>query len=153
MLLPSLARGQQVESAVVHAELRADAIIDQTRAAAQLGVGAQIPAGYYARIAVVGAVGTDVSARAGTDRGLNGRIDVLGRFLLDPFRQTRWGLSAGAGVSLRAQAGQGVRPYLVALIDLEGPLSARGVSPALQVGLGGGVRVGVALRRGEARER
>ena len=29
-----------------------------------------------------------------------GRLDVLARFLLDPFRQSRWGFSAGGGVSL-----------------------------------------------------
>jgi hypothetical protein len=75
-----------------------------------------------------------------------GRLDVLARFLLDPFRQSRWGFSAGAGVSLRADPGDRARPRLFAALDLEGRRSRRGITPALQLGLGGGVRGGVGLR-------
>jgi hypothetical protein len=34
-------------------------------------------------------------------------------------------------------------------MDLEGRRSRHGLVPALQLGLGGGVRIGVVLRRGE----
>jgi len=32
------------------------------------------------------------------------------------------------------------------VLDLEGPRSSRGLSPALQVGVGGGVRAGMGFR-------
>ena len=73
---------------------------------------------------------------------------LLVRFLLDPFRQSAYGLSMGGGLSARAEPGDRVRPRLLLAVDLEGRRSSRGLVPALQVGLGGGVRVGVVLRRG-----
>jgi hypothetical protein len=127
-------------------EVRVDLIAGHDPAI-QFGAGVQIPAGYYARIGVDVAVGTPIGA--GTDvGGLDGRIDILARFLLDPFRQTAYGLSLGGGASLRAERGERARPLLLVALDVEGRRSARGVVPALQIGLGGGVRVGVVLRRG-----
>ena len=70
------------------------------------------------------------------------------RFLLDPFRQSSWGFSAGGGISLLAREGDHVRPQLLVALDLEGPRSRSGVSPSIQVGLGGGVRAGIGLRWG-----
>ena len=124
-------------------EVRVDAIVAAHRTSLQAGGGVQIPLGYYGRIGVIGAAGTDVVAGA---RGASGRLDVVGRFLLDPFRQSSWGLSVGAGLSLRARSGDLGRPYLVALIDLEGPRGNSGMAPALQVGVGGGVRIGAGVR-------
>ena len=147
--VPALARAQGAADASPHGEVRADAIVDGQGTALQVGAGIQIPAGYYTRIGVVAGVGSSAAARTGEGRQLSARVDVLGRFLIDPFRQTRWGLSVGAGVSLRAEAARAVRPFLVAVADLEGPRSAGGVSPAIQLGLGGGVRLGMALRWGE----
>ena len=100
-----------------------------------------IPAGYYTRVGIIAAVGSRVDSAAVT-----GRVDVIARFLLDPFRQSRWGLSAGGGLTLGAEQGDRVRPALVAVIDLEGPRTAYRFSPAIQVGLGNGTRVGVVLR-------
>ena len=136
-VLPAIARAQGVSP-----ELRVDVITAQQRTVVELGAGFQLPAGSYARIGVIGAVGADVTH--GGPRA-TGRVDVIGRFLFDPFRQNQWGLSAGAGVSVRSQTQDYVRPYLVAIIDLEGPRH-RGVSPAIQLGLGGGVRIGAAFR-------
>ena len=76
-------------------------------------------------------------------------VDGL-RFLLDPFRQSSWGFSAGGGISLLAREGDHVRPQLLVALDLEGPRSRSGVSPSIQVGLGGGVRAGIGLRWGSA---
>jgi hypothetical protein len=119
--------------------------------AVQVGAGVQIPAGYYARIGVDVALGVPVGDRADSARrGLDGRIDLLARFLLDPFRQTAYGLSLGGGASLRAEHGERARPLLLVALDVEGRRSTRGLVPALQVALGGGVRVGVVLRRGAA---
>jgi hypothetical protein len=73
-------------------------------------------------------------------------VDFLARFLFDPFRQSRWGFSAGGGISLRATQETGVRPYMLVALDLEGPRTKGGVAPAFQLGLGGGVRVGMVMR-------
>ena len=143
---PAIIRAQSATDERVEPELRVDAILSENRTALQLGGGLQIPAGYYARVGIVGAAGADVVSGGSQ---ASGRLDVIGRFLLDPFRQNQWGLSAGAGVSVRARANDRVRPYLVAVLDLEGPRSASGIAPAFQLGLGGGVRVGAAIRRAE----
>jgi hypothetical protein len=127
-------------------ELRADVIRLNDRFGAEAGGGVQLPMGYYTRIGVTAAAGVFES-------NASGRLDMVARFLFDPFLQQRWGVSAGGGISLRARASDHVRPYLLTVIDLEGPHSASGVSPALQLGLGGGIRLGGALRWGAVRNR
>jgi hypothetical protein len=143
----SVARGQDVPPA--YPEFRFDAILGNVPTL-QLGGGVVAPLGYYARLGVL--VGAGVS-RFGSDYTGGERADVLIRFLLDPFRETRWGISAGGGVSLRFDRGDGTaRPYLVVAIDFEGP-RRDGMSPAVQVGLGGGARIGIALRRSRGQAR
>lgn len=124
-------------------EVRVDAIVAAHRTSLQAGAGVQIPASYSVRIGVIGAMGTDIAAGEGQ---ASGRLDVVGRFLLDPYRQARWGLSLGAGLSLRARAGDHVRPYLVTSVDLEGPRGGSGMAPSVQLGVGGGVRLGAGVR-------
>jgi hypothetical protein len=131
----------------VQPELRLDVIAGH-QPAVQLGAGAQIPMGYYVRVGLDGAVGVPTGANAPSPRRPDARADLLVRFLLDPFRQSAYGLSLGGGLSARAEPGDRVRPRLLVAVDLEGRRSARGLVPALQVGLGGGARVGVVLRRG-----
>ncbi|HEY7878050.1 MAG TPA: hypothetical protein VIC55_07485 [Gemmatimonadaceae bacterium] len=92
----------------------------------------------------------DAAGGAARDGGIttgSGRADAIVRFLLDPFGESRWGLSTGGGVSVRYDPRRGWREYLVVVADLEGPAS-KAMVPAVQVGLGGGVRVGLVLRRG-----
>ncbi len=141
----SRADAQSTLEAGVKPEVRIDAITARSSTVLQAGGGVEIPAGYYARVGVIGAIGAPVSSG---DRSVNGRLDIIGRFLFDPFREHRWGLSAGAGVSLRAAQRDRVRPYLATVLDLEGPRGDAGYAPALQVGLGGGLRIGAALRWG-----
>lgn len=146
--MPHDARAQSPENPGLMPEVRGDVIFGR-QAAVQLGAGVQIPAGYYVRVGVGGAVGSRIGETSpSTRRGLDGRLDVLVRFLLDPFRQTSYGLSLGGGMSLRAEQGDHVRPLLLVAGEIEGRRSTRGVVPALQVGLGGGARIGVVLRRG-----
>ena len=151
------AHALHAQQAAVSPELRGDAIFRSHVTSLQLGAGVQVPAGIYVRIGVDAAAGYDITSsdrtlvgndvNVGRTGSASGRVDIIGRFLLDPFRQTPYGLSAGAGLSLRATEGDRVRPLLLAVVDLEGRRSAGGWSPALQLGLGGGVRVGVVLRR------
>jgi hypothetical protein len=150
---PATSHGQEASSAAATPELRADVLFGH-RSAMQLGGGVQIPLGYYVRLGLDGAVGMRLS---GDDfpvsSRLDGRLDVLTRFLLDPFRQSRYGLSVGGGIGLRAEPGDHVRPVLLAALDVEGQRWSNGWVPALQVGLGGGARVGIVLRKAMPRAR
>jgi hypothetical protein len=72
---------------------------------------------------------------------------------MDPFRQSRWAPYAGAGLSgrYRSERDGGPRAYLLVFLGVEGPLALgalEGWVPAFELGLGGGARVGVILRRG-----
>jgi hypothetical protein len=145
-------RGQEVASVGVMPEVRADGLFGH-HSAAQLGAGVQIPFGYYVRVGVDAAAGARLGESSGALSRVDGRLDLLTRFLLDPFRQSPYGLSLGGGIGLRAEPGDHVRPVLLAALDLEGRRWASGWAPALQVGLGGGARVGLVLRRGAARAR
>jgi hypothetical protein len=127
--IPARARGQQPE-------VRVD-VLAPNPYSVQPGVGAIVPLGYYVRVSA------DVGFAPRSSASLiqeHWRADLLTRVTLDPFRQQRWGLSIGGGLSVRRHA------FLAAIADLEGP-EMHGVLPALQVGLSGGARVGVALRR------
>ena len=126
----------------MYGELRGDAIFGDGTAL-QGGGGIVFPAGIYVRVNVDGAVGTRL--RDG-EAHTSGRADVIARFLLDPFRELPFGLSLGGGVTVPYTDGDtGVQPYLTAVIDIEGRRHGR-FTPALQIGLGGGARVGVLLR-------
>jgi hypothetical protein len=143
---PHVVRAQQPASPGVAPEVRADLIFGD-RPAVQAGAGVQIPFGYYVRVGIDGAVGARTGRRLSSQGTVDGRLDVLARFLLDPFRQSAYGLSLGGGMSLRAEPGERAKPWLLVAVELEGRRSARGLAPAVQLGLGGGVRVGVVLRR------
>lgn len=122
-------------------ELRVD-VLGPTPTAAQAGVGVVAALGYYVRLGVIGSAGAALDAPSGA----SARADVIARFLLDPFHQSRWGISAGGGLSVRHDPGMGTRPRLALVLDVEPPGRGRW-GTALQVGLGGGVRAGVGVRR------
>lgn len=134
-------RGQAGFRIPVYGEYRLDAI-DGRGTSVEAGAGLTVPMGTYVRVAAIGALGSHW--RDG-ETSLAGRTDVIARFLLDPLRQLPFALSMGGGVSVPYERGTRVRPYLTAVIDVEGKRRGR-VTPAVQIGLGGGARVGVALR-------
>ena len=132
-----------------YAEYRADAIVGRGTTA-QVGAGVVVPLGIYVRLGVDAAGGATWRDHATL---ASGRVDVIGRFLLDPFRETPLGLSFGGGVSVPYTNGDTrTRPYLTVVIDVEGRVRGP-VTPALQVGLGGGARIGVVLRTTRSRWR
>jgi hypothetical protein len=149
LVVAARAVGGQAPSTPGYAEFRVDAIIARATAI-QGGVGGVIPLGTYVRVGIDAAGGATV--RDGSSRA-SGRIDAIGRFLLDPFREAPVGVSLGGGLSLQYVDGdKRVRPYLTAVVDIEG--KRRGaITPALQLGLGGGTRVGVVLRPSQPRWR
>ena len=149
LLSASVCRAQLAQQAV-QSEVRLDGLF-ASDGAVHAGYGLSIPAGIYVRMGVIGAAG------AGS-HGFEGRADLVGRFSLDPFRQSRWAPYGGAGVSgrFRPARGRGSRAYLVTYLGLEGPLRAgsrEGWVPAFEIGLGGGTRVGLILRRAVAGRR
>jgi hypothetical protein len=112
--------------------------------AVQLIAGVAIPLGNYVRLGL--GAGGGVARGDGDDPAIgSARGDVAIRFLLDPYRESRWGLSAGGGLTVRHEPGHGTRGFLAILLDIEAPPSGR-IVPALQLGLGGGSRVGIVLR-------
>ena len=135
----------QIPTQSVQSEARVDGIFARA-SGVEVGYGISIPAGIYLRPGLVGGVG------AGR-HGVESRADFISRFSLDPFRQSRWAPYAGAGLSgrFRPSADGGAKAFLLVFLGLEGPLAAGQASgwvPAVEVGLGGGARVGLILRRG-----
>jgi hypothetical protein len=114
---------------------------------AALGVG--IVTAYNTRLSVdVG--GGAVSRATGTRAAA--RVDLLGRWLSDPFGQGRWGLNAGGGVGLRAEPSAAPRVVALVVVGLEGRSDGQWVR-GVEVGLGGGVRAGVTVKRALPRRR
>ena len=135
----------QAPSQPVQFEVRGDAIASRWTAV-QGGIGITLPSGLYLRSGGVIAAG-------GGGRGFDSRLDVFTRFTLDPFRENRWALYGGGGVSGRyaERASPNAHAYLLVFAGIEGPLgnpSTSGWVPAVEIGLGGGTRIGVSLRRG-----
>ena len=142
LLVSSGAAAQQAPTRP-YAEYRADAILNRANAA-QLGGGIVLPLGVYVRLGIDAAGG--VTWRSGQTFG-SGRVDAIARFLLDPFRESRLGFSLGGGASAPIGSAEPSQPpYLTAVLDLEWRRYG-GTTPALQVGLGGGTRIGIVLRR------
>jgi hypothetical protein len=128
-------------------ELRADVIASRT-AAAEFGVGAVVPAGEYLRLG--GDLGLGVVTGGGHGARVAARTDAYGRIHLDPFAEYRWAPYLFGGGSYLVDRRSRGRLAVLAGVGVEGPPSRRLV-PAFELGLGGGVRVGLAIRRGKGR--
>lgn len=144
-LLVSAAARSQTPQQPVQIEGRLDAIIARTTGV-EAGLGVSVPSGIYVRSGLVAGIGVG-------RHGVEGRTDLITRFSLDPFRQSRWAPYGGAGISgrYRSKLDGGSRAYLMVVLGVEGPLPfgrTSGIEPAFEVGLGGGVRLAVILRRG-----
>lgn len=131
LALPAVAGAQRLQP-----ELRVDAIGPRPYAL-HAGAGLVVPLGTYVRVSAGAAWGR---RPAGGNGRAEWRGDLLARATLDPFRRQRWALSVGGGITVRHRA------WLAAVIDLEGPVMGP-VVPAAQIGVGGGLRAGMVLRR------
>lgn len=145
VIVPSAARSQGLPQQPVQVEGRVDALVART-AGVEAGLGLSVPSGIYMRTGLVGGIG------AGR-HGVEGRTDLISRFSLDPFRQSQWAPYGGAGVSgrYRSKLDGGSHAYLMVFLGVEGPLArgaTSGIVPAFELGLGGGARFAVILRRG-----
>lgn len=127
----------------IRTEARADAFLARIDAL-HAGIGLAADLGTYFRLAgIIGVGAADVDG----ETVASGRAEVLGRFVLDPFRQARWGVYGATGVVARYENGPGTRGYLTVLLGAELP-SERPTVTAVELGIGGGVRIGVAIRQG-----
>ncbi len=128
--------------------LRVDALIDRDPGV-QLALGIATPLDYNVRFAADAGVGGVHRAGGITAAG---RLDMTVRWLSDPFRQARWAINAGGGIGERFEAHRGPRTVAIVTLGIEGPSDGAWV-PGVEVGLGGGVRAGVTLRRAPRRQR
>ena len=147
-LVPLTMQAQGAPPLVPQLEFKTEIIAERNGVVSSSGVGLMIPAGSYVRIDAVPSAGA-FFGRGTSD--LTASVDAVARFLLDPFRQQSWGLSLGAGIEARAQQHAAGRSVLIVVADLEGSRNARGFSPAIQLGVGGGVRLGFVFRRSDMR--
>ena len=129
-------------------ELRADhTIAKASRLEGSAGI--VLPFGTYVRVALTGGAG--VGGR-GDDRFTAWRGDAVVRFQLDPFHQAKAGVYGGAGVAWLGGEGRDGTARLAIGAGVELPEWGP-VTPALELGLGGGTRVGLALRSASRRWR
>lgn len=131
VLTATAARGQTIEA-------RIDAFA-KNPSAIHAGAGFTVPMGTYVRSGVDAAIGT-------SEHGISGRIDLVNRFHLDPFRQHKWAPYAGGGLTARFDDNRSNRLYLLVFAGIDGPPS-RGLGTSIEAGLGGGARIGVVLRK------
>ena len=129
----------------VEPEVRLDAIVAERRQTYHLGVGAFRAVGRAVRLGVVAAGGvTDREAGYEAMR-LGSRAELVARFTVRTSAAGRPQLYLGAGAGaawVTTEAGRGVAHVLVG-----GEVYGGGWRHAFELGLGGGVRLGVALRR------
>jgi hypothetical protein len=109
----------------------------------QGGAGAAFYLDRNVRLEVLGAAGSTFTSGAGQ---FSARLDLLGRYVLDPERTEKWALYGTGGLSLRYEAAPSWRGALVVLAGLEGPKWGSW-TPFVEAGYGGGVQIGFGLRR------
>ena len=129
--------------------MRAD-VIDSKTTALHASVGVNLLGGTYLRIGVLAGGG----ARRVNDEWIaSGRADVIARFHVDPFAERKWGAYVGGGATYFVDDGAPGRARAVVVIGVEASRKPRGWMPGVELGLGGGARIGVTLRRARARGR
>jgi hypothetical protein len=141
---PGLAQRALVAAkpSAIQPTLRMDAIVDRN-VGAQVAAGVSIVAAYNVRLAID--VGAGILTRSDRTRAA-GRVDLLGRWLSDPFRRSRWALNGGGGLGLQAAAGSVPRIVAIITLGVDGPGYGAWV-PGVEAGLGGGARLGLTFRR------
>jgi hypothetical protein len=123
-------------------ELRIDAS-SGTVSSAQVGLGLRFPVGTYFRLAVIGAAGVAWDRH---DRGHAARLELQGRFHLDPYRETRFGLYGIGGLAASHNPMAKFQARIVAGAGVELPTDDESAI-AIEAALAGGVRLSLVWRR------
>lgn len=124
-------------------EARIEALAARTTAL-HAGIGANVVAGTYARLALLAAGGVRNTANAWRS---SGRVESVVRVHVDPLRQFAWGAFAGGGGALFFDDGARARVRAVIVAGYEGPPVGGGWIYAVEAGVGGGTRLAFTLRR------
>lgn len=111
--------------------------------AAELAVGAHLRTGTYFRLAALGALGRAWSDGVAATRA---RLELQGRFHLDPLREARLGLYGIGGVAATHDPFLDWQARLVVGAGLELPAHER-ATWAIELALAGGLRFSVVARR------
>lgn len=117
--------------------------------AVQVGGDLSARAGRYVRLGLVAAGGGSWEQGERSESAeLSGRVDLVGRFVLDPDFTARWAPYAGGGLGVRYDriAVPDWRATLIVMLGLEGP-NLNGVVPFFELGYGGGARLGLGFRK------
>lgn len=123
-------------------EVRADALVG-TVDAVHIGGGFHANSGTYMRLALLGGYGRAWSGDRSSD---SYRVEVQGRFHLDPARSSRLGLYGIGGILASHDDFADWQSRIVAGAGVELPAHARGTL-ALEVALAGGFRFSILTRR------
>ncbi len=138
---PTEAAAQLVDAGGPRPEFRLDLRPFDT---AELGVGIAVPTTLYLRLGALIAGG---AVRDGDTTRATGRIEGFLRIPFDPLFERRWAPYVTAGGALACTAERRCQPLIVLRLGIEGPRGTKGWTPAVEAGVGGGLRVAVVLRR------
>ena len=106
------------------------------------GIGANVRAGYYARLGIALEAGAVQRADRWESRQ---RVEGVARFMFDPFAERPRGFYAGAGLGAERRGPSDVRGLLLGVVGMEGRATGR-IVPSVELVVGGGTRLGVVLR-------
>jgi hypothetical protein len=126
-------------------ELRTDAVFARSTTF-QLGGGAALQTGDYLWLG--GDMGLGVVTGHTPEPSVS--VQVTGRIHLDSDSEAHWAPYLVGGMTYQASRGAKGALYLLIALGMHAPARA-GIVPAMEVGLGGGVRVGFVLRRARRR--
>jgi hypothetical protein len=129
-------------ASVFRPTVRADAIVNR-EPGAQIAVGVAVASAYNVRLSLDAGAGGFHRPEGWSPTG---RLDVIARVLSDPFRKSRWALSAGGGIGHLIERGARPRTVAIVTVGVDGPSDGAWV-PGVECGLGGGFRIGVTFRR------
>jgi hypothetical protein len=140
-LLAARAAESQARSAL---EVRVDGIAASRVTTVHLGVGATRVVSRNLEVQIV--IGAGSAFRDGSsDDAAAGRADLLARFAPIPGDRQRWSAYVAGGLSALVERGTRGRAVLALLVGMEGG-RARETRSFLELGVGGGVRLGGGVR-------
>lgn len=132
------ARGQGIEP-----EARLDAFVAR-RSSLQAALGADIPVSQAMHLELAAGIGPSFASGSGSR--VSARADAVVHFLLDPRHLMRWSPYAGGGIGARYDRGPVWRGVAILIVGVNAP-KWKHATPFLEVGLGGGFRIGAGIRR------
>jgi hypothetical protein len=132
---------QRVERRILP-ELRADLLTGDV-VSGQLALGLHVNTGTYVRLAALAGVG---AAWDDDESGISSRIEIQGRFHLDPFRNALFGLYGLAGVATSHDPFAEWQSRLVVGAGIELPAHER-ATWAIEAAFAGGFRISFLTRR------